>query len=1036
MKNSIFLILILFLISSCKKEEIPPAQPGERMMWFEQLEANFMDPPAEYRTAPFWVWNTKVTKADIDRTLAEYKNKGYGGVFLHPRYGLITEYLSDEWFDLVKYSLEKAEELDLKLWLYDENSFPSGFAGGHVPAEMPEANSEGVALKPYFMNVLKIPADAERVLHVFQKEGELWKDISNNYKNIIGQKGEFCVLDLNDYEKSKWFGGYSYIDLLKPGVTEKFIEITMPGYEKAIGHEFGKRVPGIFTDEPNINTRSAGPIRYTPDLYEQFEKQWGYRLEPHLMELITETGDWQKTRHDYQATLLHLFIERWSKPWHKYTEEKNLNWTGHYWEHGWPNPKEGPDNMAMYAWHQTPAIDMLFNAEELRPDQFGNIRNVKELSSVANQFDRHRALSETYGAAGWELTFDDMKRLGDWEFVLGVNLMNQHLSYMSLAGDRKHDFPQGFGPYSPYWGVMRYHTDYFARLSLALSSGLQKNKILVIEPTTTAWMYYNPTTRVNTKMNEVKKQFEGFLTQLEKYQVEYDLGCEDIIRNHGKIENGQFVVNKRAYETILLPPGIENLEKATFELLKQFAEAGGEIIQADEPIYVDAKNVSFTELQNKENWKVETKIDNSFFKALAKNNFIEFANIDSVQGNIFHQRREFENGQLLFITNFDKNKIGNLKINMAGKSVLLLNAADGKISPYIYKKKGSRVEFNVELYPSGSCLLFVSDKKGDRKKEEVQTRTVFETGKLEIARLTPNVINLDYVELTMGKFKNEPMYFYKAANEIWKKHGFADNPWVSSSQFKTEILDKNNFGKGSGFIADYPFVVDAGFKTDSLKLVVERPWLYTIWVNGNQLEQKDNKPWMDPEFLQFEIAHFIVPGQNKIRIKAAPFSVFCELEPVYLLGNFSVEPAEKGWVIQAEKELGLGSWKKQGLPFYNKTASYKKNINVKVGGDYIIHLPNWKGTVAEVKIDGKHSGVIQSPPYELKLPFKYGIHEIEVIVTGSNKNLFGPFHNFKTPGLVTPWSFKTAPETQPAGIDYDLLDYGLMEDFEVIRIKK
>jgi len=200
---------------------------------------------------------------------------------------------------------------------------------------------------------------------------------------------------------------------------EEFIDITMPGYERVPGSEFGKRVPGVFTDEPNINTRSAGPVRYTPDLYEEFEKQWGYKLQPHLMSLITETGDWKKIRHNYRSVLLRLFIERWSVPWYEYTENKDLLWTGHYWEHGWPNPKEGPDNMAMYAWHRIPGIDMLFNAEDLRSDQFGNVRNVRELASVANQFGRKRALSETYGAAGWELTFEDMKRLGDWKYVSG-----------------------------------------------------------------------------------------------------------------------------------------------------------------------------------------------------------------------------------------------------------------------------------------------------------------------------------------------------------------------------------------------------------------------------------------------------------------------------------------------------------------------------------------------------------------------------------------------------------------------------------------
>ena len=87
-----------------------------------------------------------------------------------------------------------------------------------------------------------------------------------------------------------------------------------------------------------------------------------------------------------------------------------------------------------------------------------------------------------------------MKRNGDWAFVLGVNLLNQHLSFMSLMGDRKFDYPQSFGPYSPYWKQYRYQTDYFGRLSAALSSGKQKNRILILEPTTTAWMYFSPVT--------------------------------------------------------------------------------------------------------------------------------------------------------------------------------------------------------------------------------------------------------------------------------------------------------------------------------------------------------------------------------------------------------------------------------------------------------------------------------------------------------------------------------------------------------------
>ncbi len=68
-------------------------------------------------------------------------------LFIHPRPGLITEYLSDNWFDLYKYTVDKGKELGMKVWIYDENSYPSGFAGGHVPDEMPESYNQGQGLE-------------------------------------------------------------------------------------------------------------------------------------------------------------------------------------------------------------------------------------------------------------------------------------------------------------------------------------------------------------------------------------------------------------------------------------------------------------------------------------------------------------------------------------------------------------------------------------------------------------------------------------------------------------------------------------------------------------------------------------------------------------------------------------------------------------------------------------------------------------------------------------------------------------------------
>ncbi|MCD8192948.1 MAG: hypothetical protein LUD74_00030 [Tannerellaceae bacterium] len=106
-------------------------------MKFGKLKKQLKDPSGEFRSAPLWVWNTRVIYEDIDRMLKEFKEQGFGGAFVHPRPGMITDYLSDDWFDLYKYSLKVGKELGLHIWIYDENSYPSGFAGGHVPAQMP-----------------------------------------------------------------------------------------------------------------------------------------------------------------------------------------------------------------------------------------------------------------------------------------------------------------------------------------------------------------------------------------------------------------------------------------------------------------------------------------------------------------------------------------------------------------------------------------------------------------------------------------------------------------------------------------------------------------------------------------------------------------------------------------------------------------------------------------------------------------------------------------------------------------------------------
>jgi len=1000
---------------------------------FSTIESEFANPPSAYRSMPFCVWNGQVTESELDRMLAELKEQGFGGLFVHPRPGMITEYLSDDWFKLFAYTVAKGKEMDLEVWIYDENSYPSGFAGGHVPQEMPESYNQGQGLQLEKRELL--PDNADDYFICLIKNGDSWKDITASINEYKGKQGAYYLYKKTYYRKSDWYGGFSYVDLLVPGVTEKFIELTMKGYESH-KNEFGKAIPGIFTDEPNIVT--SGGMRWTPDLFEVFQKQWGYDLKPLIPLLSEETGAWKKVRHNYMETLLQLFVDRWAKPWYAYTEANNLQWTGHYWEHGWPQMNDGPDNMAMYAWHQTPAIDMLFNQfnENSPTAQFGNVRAVKELRSAANQMGYMRTLSETYGGGGWEVTFKDLKRLGDWEYVLGVNFMNQHLVHQTLTGARKYDYPPVFSYHSPWFDNYRVMNDYFGRLSLVTSKGFQQNDLLVLEPNATLWSYYSHTGS-NPALMQIGKNFQDFVTKLEKSQVEYDLGSENIIKDQGRVEKGKFVVGKAAYATVVVAPMSETLNRPTFELLRQFVAQGGRLVCFSEPHLIDGEPddglASFmkNEAIVREQELNKDVIDKYF---TAKDFKISFSN-----GNLFHQRRMFADGELVFLVNSSMEEASSGQLAIKGQTLLVMDAMSGEIYKYPAEKVGGLLSARFRLEPAGSLLLFSSYRATGKYPTKIDTEAsgtvVAATGKTTVRRMKENALNVDFCDVTVKGQTHQNVHFSQAADIVFKAHGFVNgNPWNSSVQYKRNILDRDQFTDG-GFTAKYGFTVNDDFDYSGMQLVAERPELFTVKFNGETLKPIPGKWWIDKSFGVYAIGGAVKKGLNTVELSISPMRVLAEIEPVYIIGDFAVVPEEKGWSISAPVSIfTLGSWKEQQQPFYSHGFQYGKSFDIpEISGAYQVSLSKWTGTVAEVYVNGTKAGIIAFDPYRIDVTsyLRAGKNQIDVNIIGSNKNLLGPHYKNPAPGLAAPGHWKNISAQIP-GTAYQLIDYGLMEDFVLI----
>jgi hypothetical protein len=234
----VLIITTLFtLVLSCRKQN-----SGESIINdFKTIASHFEKPPAEYTSVPFFVWNGEITREEIERNLRSFKDAGSLQVFIHPRPGLITEYLSDEWFDLFQFTIEKGKELGMKIWIYDENSYPSGFAGGHVPDLMPESYNQGQGLRMIRTGML--PDTCNKFLLCLKEENGKWSDITPVMDQEIGKTGSYLLFAKTFNAKSDWYGGFSYVDLLYPGVTQNLLKLPCRAMRGALVKNLGTLSP-------------------------------------------------------------------------------------------------------------------------------------------------------------------------------------------------------------------------------------------------------------------------------------------------------------------------------------------------------------------------------------------------------------------------------------------------------------------------------------------------------------------------------------------------------------------------------------------------------------------------------------------------------------------------------------------------------------------------------------------------------------------------------------------------------------------------
>ncbi len=619
----------------------------------KQLIHNIQQATNDHAGIPFWSWNDRLEENELRRQIRNMKELGMQGFFMHARGGLETEYMSKEWFDAVRICIEEAQRLDMQAWAYDENGWPSGFAGGEL---LKDPRNHACGLVCQQTEIYPQPEESILGVYVVTPSGARRVDAPCGAPiyTVICRRRDF-----------------SYVDTMNRAVTEQFIAATHERYKQEIAPEhFGSVMPGFFTDEPQY-FRYGTP--WSDTFVEEFPKRFGYDVRDALPSLFSEFEGAKEKRYDYRLFCHEKFYSDFMQPIYEWCDRNGVQLTGHgieEWGLDWQMTCCG-GIMPFYLYQHLPGIDYL--GRGLR-----NLLGAKQLGSVCAQTGKTRALSEMFACCGWDVTPKELKRIAELQFVGGVNLICEHLYPYSERGQRKNDYPNHYSEHNPWQKHFGQFEAYFAHLGAALAQGREVADTLVLHPIRSAYLDYFD--GVPESVKELDDALNELVDALAFFHIPYHFGDETILRKMATVEGASIRVGACVYDKIVIPH-CHTLDADTVALLKEYLAAGGKLcVYGKPPERVDGRPADMSFL-----------IPNLTFEQLKAESVI------TIGAPLYAQLRATDDGHLLFVTNVTDQRYDHTEIRLqscrglAGLNLHTLETfpvrgtahADGSVSVFI-----------------------------------------------------------------------------------------------------------------------------------------------------------------------------------------------------------------------------------------------------------------------------------------------------------------------------------------------------------------
>ncbi|MGB2809319.1 MAG: hypothetical protein WBC22_16375 [Sedimentisphaerales bacterium] len=516
------------------------------------------EPPVECR--PLQILHGVPRGQATAAAMKKLKESGLGGIVCNVDFKnyLVSE---DNWDNLI-HVVEACREVGLVVWIYDEEGYPSGAAGGLV-----------------------------------LKRNPAFEALALTYDKSRKEPFAFRPAYEHTHASNNFHAARRYPNLIDGRAVQCFIETTHEAYWRRLKKHFGKTIQALFTDEPSLMAVNIGPlpenvrknvrvvdrldekvkplpsVPWAGDLPTQYRKLYGQDLIAVRRSLFEGTGELDRqVRRRFWALVSDLVAERYFGGLQDWAQAHGVASSGHtLWEETPLHhvPLEGNALKALGRM-DIPGLDLLNSDPEAVIYSGWLTAGLPASSAILN--GRRKVMTEVSDfsqrmAGKGNASPANMQAVAAWQAALGVTEFTLYYN----RGERSAE-------------NYRAYCDFVGRLNSVLREARPVPEVLLYYPIYDLWAEYIPvaeklTTQSQSKrMQQIQKSFLEIGQRMVRRQISFAMVDHELLAGAEVRDAGLWIGGQR-FKALVLPAGVD-LPKPVTEKLERFEDAGGQVFRA------------------------------------------------------------------------------------------------------------------------------------------------------------------------------------------------------------------------------------------------------------------------------------------------------------------------------------------------------------------------------------------------------------------------------------------------------------------------